>query len=52
MKYKTNEEPQSNSFLEDILDLLVLNKQFNYAIYWENEKKNCPMLKSYSNHLI
>lgn len=51
MKYKTNEEPQSSSFLEDILDLLVLNKQFNYAIYWENEKKDCPKLKQYSNHL-
>ena len=33
MKYKTQEEtPKDNSFLQNIVDLLALNKKFSYAI--------------------
>lgn len=55
MKYKTNEEPQSNSFLEDILDLLVLNKQFVYVVSIQRKKKgweNCGKLAAYQGRLM
>ena len=52
MKYKTQDDtPKNNPYLEDIIDLLVLNKQFMYAIDSENKKKECYKMGSYVNRL-
>lgn len=52
MKYKTKDEvSKNNPYLEDIIDLLSLIKQFSYAISCEIEKKSCYKMESYSNKL-
>ena len=45
MKFKQQEEetPQKNSFLDSIIDLITVNKQFSYAIKTYN-KNVCPTI--------
>lgn len=54
MKFKTqeNETPKHSPFLDDIIDLIKLNKAFNYAIFTQNAKlKNELELLEFKNVL-
>ena len=47
MKFKQQEEetPQKNPFLDSIVDLIVINKQFRYAIESLKLKESCNLTR-------
>ena len=53
MKYKTQDaEEGNNPFLEDIVDLLKLNKEFSYALDTYRDLHECSKLSIYNSRLI
>ena len=51
MKFKQQEEetPQKNPFLDSIIDLIVVNKQFRYAIESIKLKESCNLTRCTSS---
>lgn len=43
MKFKSQEESNENPFLKSIIDLIVVNKRFLYAIESMNLKQDCAV---------